>query len=922
MTTPARPGSFTGATDNSSSGGLFSDSLVDGIPDIVGADVASAQASATAAAASASSAGTSATAAAGSAVTATNASTTATDAASTASTDAATATTKAGEAAASATTASEAAIAAAEDAAAANESASDAAGSETAAAASQTAASTSAGNALTSATAANTAKLAAEAALALFTDAYIGAYASDAAADTAAGAALTEGDLYFNTVTDQMKVCSAVNAGTGTWLTLTPTAANQANINIVAGIETQVSDVAAIDTEVVAVAAIDTEVVAVAGDAVDIGTVATDLEGSDTIGTVASQITPTNNIQIVATAAPNISTVATDLSGSNTIGTVAADLSGSNTIGTVATDIADVNAVGTDLTGSDTIGTVATDLLGTNTIGTVATNLTGSDTIGTVATDIANINLVGPSITNVNTVAANIANVNTFANTYFVSATAPGSPTEGDLWFDTTANVMKVYNGIAWVSASSSVNGTAQRVNYTATAGQSTFAATYDVGVVDVYLNGIKLIETTDFTATNGTSIVLTSPAAVDDTVDIVGYGLFELANFSINDANDVNTAGITNGQTLIYNSTSGDLEAGTIPSPTLTSLGIANHNLLSVDSNGVLTLPDNYIVSGFEPTVPFDINSSGSVSSIDALYYNQWALGILTDFNIPTSETFKAPWSNTTILKGSLVEGNSADASRAASSLPSNNYGDTFILGNQDANNDLKSGLSINGHTPALISGADGESKLYKGTSQKLSTASTGISVTGDVSVTNGDLSEVLISQTIPSGTPTTIDFDNLPTTYDTYRFDFNIDVGSANNEIYVQVLNTSGQVVTATNAYFYDKITNGTRTFVGSGTTAIQICSSTSGANDNRGIRGSMYLYGRNMNYGSTAPTMPMFTWSLCNLNNTGVHETVTGGASLNPAAPLNLGSGMRGVRFYGSSNFTNQGFISVYGIRSTPV
>ena len=49
MTTPARPGQFTGATDNAASGGLFTDTLVDGIPDIIGADVASAQASATAA---------------------------------------------------------------------------------------------------------------------------------------------------------------------------------------------------------------------------------------------------------------------------------------------------------------------------------------------------------------------------------------------------------------------------------------------------------------------------------------------------------------------------------------------------------------------------------------------------------------------------------------------------------------------------------------------------------------------------------------------------------------------------------------------------------------------------------------------------------------------------------------------------------
>ena len=47
MTTPARAGQFTGATDNAAKGGLFTDSKIDGIPDLVAADVASAQTSAT-----------------------------------------------------------------------------------------------------------------------------------------------------------------------------------------------------------------------------------------------------------------------------------------------------------------------------------------------------------------------------------------------------------------------------------------------------------------------------------------------------------------------------------------------------------------------------------------------------------------------------------------------------------------------------------------------------------------------------------------------------------------------------------------------------------------------------------------------------------------------------------------------------------
>jgi len=61
MTTAARPGQFTGATDNSANGGLFGDTKIDGIPDLVGADVLAAQVAAEAAKVSETNAGTSAT---------------------------------------------------------------------------------------------------------------------------------------------------------------------------------------------------------------------------------------------------------------------------------------------------------------------------------------------------------------------------------------------------------------------------------------------------------------------------------------------------------------------------------------------------------------------------------------------------------------------------------------------------------------------------------------------------------------------------------------------------------------------------------------------------------------------------------------------------------------------------------------------
>ena len=101
----------------------------------------------------------------------------------------------------------------------------------------------------------------------------------------------------------------------------------------------------------------------------------------------------------------------------------------------------------------------------------------------------------------------------------------------GALYFNSTANSMRVYNGSSWADAGSAVNGTSQRVVYTATANQTTFSVIYDAGFVDVYLNGIKLLLATDFTGTSGTTIVLATGATVGDIVDIVSYGAFNVAN-------------------------------------------------------------------------------------------------------------------------------------------------------------------------------------------------------------------------------------------------------------------------------------------------------------------------------------------------------------------------------------------------------
>ncbi len=74
---------------------------------------------------------------------------------------------------------------------------------------------------------------------------------------------------------------------------------------------------------------------------------------------------------------------------------------------------------------------------------------------------------------------------------------------------------------------------------YIATAGQTTFSGadantltlSYTVGAEQVYLNGVLLVRTTDYTATNGTSVVLASAATLNDVVNVVAYGAFNVAN-------------------------------------------------------------------------------------------------------------------------------------------------------------------------------------------------------------------------------------------------------------------------------------------------------------------------------------------------------------------------------------------------------
>ena len=72
-------------------------------------------------------------------------------------------------------------------------------------------------------------------------------------------------------------------------------------------------------------------------------------------------------------------------------------------------------------------------------------------------------------------------------------------------------------------AASSVVSGMIYN-SFTATASQTTFTTTnsYTSGKIEVYANGVKMVNGTDVTVTGGTSVVFASGLGVNTSVDLV----------------------------------------------------------------------------------------------------------------------------------------------------------------------------------------------------------------------------------------------------------------------------------------------------------------------------------------------------------------------------------------------------------------
>jgi len=203
----------------------------------------------------------------------------------------------------------------------------------------------------------------------------------------------------------------------------------------------------------------------------------------------------------------------------------------------------------------DTLGEIATAISAGGTVFDAMVQKAGSTMTGALVLNAdPSVNLGAATKQYVDTVAgsatAAAASAAAAATTYDnfddrylgAKSTAPSVDNDGNalitgaLYWNSVSNTMFAWSGSAWGSISSTA--AIYRYRYTATGGETSktgaddngLTLSYLVGYEQVYLNGILLVRTSDYTASNGTSITSLAALTAGDILEVITFTAFDLA--------------------------------------------------------------------------------------------------------------------------------------------------------------------------------------------------------------------------------------------------------------------------------------------------------------------------------------------------------------------------------------------------------
>ena len=228
-------------------------------------------------------------------------------------------------------------------------------------------------------------------------------------------------------------------------------------------------------------------------------------------------------------------------------------------------------------------------------------------------------------------------------------------------------------------------SGNYSSTTFTATAGQTAFTISHTQGFVQVFMNGLLLDETVDYTS-NGTAITLTSGAAAGDEIEVVAYNTFSVGDAqtqaqadaryytqSAADTRYVNATGDSvTGELLVRrarSNTAGDAALTIHPSDTTVSYGLRidqNTNSLNFDqvNNNTTKMSINslgHVTMPYQPA--FDVAQPAQVSGDHT--FNQIHLNRGSHYN-NSNGRFTAPVAGVYVFNfGGIKNGNSTTTVR-----------------------------------------------------------------------------------------------------------------------------------------------------------------------------------------------------------------------------------------------------------------
>jgi hypothetical protein len=269
----------------------------------------------------------------------------------------------------------------------------------------------------------------------------------------------------------------------------------------------------------------------------------------------------------------------------------------------------------------------------------------------------------------------------------------------GEIGFETDTGKFKIGNGsTAWASLAYSAGATAVTYLFNATGGQTTFSGAdangltfaYTVGAEQVYLNGVLQVRGSDYTATNGTSIVLASGALVSDVLNVIAYSAMTITDTYTQaqaDAKFFQTANaFLAGKNKIINGDFGVWQRGTsitIPAAVWT-YHCDRYSTYQVYGTGSLVMSRQAFTPGTAPVAGYEgqyfLRATAPTSAVGEINFRQSIENVQTFAGQTVTFSFWAKASGTTASNIKLVQDfGSGGSSRVDSSVTAISIGTSW---------------------------------------------------------------------------------------------------------------------------------------------------------------------------------------------------------------------------------------------------